>query len=134
MSINKIMLAGRLAKDPEFKEIRPGLNACKLTLAVVSVLKGKDGQIQKEVTYVESTVWNKQAELCRDSLKKGNMVTIDGRLKQEKWVDKESGKQRSRLVVAPDQVLFMEPKSALEKEADKISQDSLTGFVDELPF
>lgn len=126
MTINKVLLAGRLARDPEIKEIRSGLTACKLTIVTEYNFK-KDGQDNKELCFTECTLWNKQAERCANSLKKGSMVTMEGRLKLEKWVDKETGKERSKLAVAAENIIFMEPKQLeIEKSAET--------WNDELPF
>lgn len=104
-TINKVFLTGRLARDPEYKEVKPGIEACRLVLTTSWENKRQDKQ---EVCYIDCTVWSAEARLCRDHLKKGNIVSLEGRLKLETWVDKQSGNQRSKHVVVADTITFLE--------------------------
>lgn len=106
MTLNKVWLVGRLARDPESKEIKQFL-VCKLTVVVETSLKSRDEE-KKEVCYMDCTVWNKEAELCQKYLKKGSYICIEGRLKQDKWIDKDSGKERTKHVLVAENVTFLE--------------------------
>ncbi len=128
MTINKIFMCGRLTKDPESKEIKSGLMACKLTIATEHSYKGKDGLQIKDPCFMECTVWNKQAEICNNSLKKGSLVSLEGRIKQEKWTDKDTGKERVKHVIHADSIVFMDSK----KETGQTHEDPV--WEDELPF
>ena len=113
MTINKVFLAGRLVRDPEIKELNASLVVCKITLATDYSYASKDGLKQKESCFTECTLWNKQAELCAASLRKGSLVTVEGRLKMDKWTDKETGKERSKHTIAVDAIVFMQPKESM---------------------
>ena len=131
MTINKIILSGRLARDPELRELSSNTFVCKIVVATDYTYKNKDGLESKEVCFTECVVWNKQAERCGAALKKGSMVTVEGRLKQENWIDKDSAKERTKHVVAASAVVFMEPRGPLTQEP---VQQIETMLVDELPF
>lgn len=128
MNINRIIVSGRLAKDPEVKDINPSLSVCRMSIVTEHKYKGKDGQETKEVCFHECSVWNKQAERCAATLKKGSLVTVEGRLKMEKWVDKATAVERSKHVIAVDTIIFMEPK----EEYQPVQKQFEAG--DELPF
>jgi single-strand DNA-binding protein len=144
-SINKVILAGRLTRDPELKEVKPGINVCKFSIATEFVYKSKGGPETKDVCFTEVAVWFKLAELCGASLKKGSLVTVEGRLKQEKWTDK-TGTERSKHIVSADTVVFMEPRLAEPKTVEPANRDlnklldnreaaeAGNAWVDELPF
>lgn len=106
MSINRVILAGYLARAIEIKEIRPGLMMGKITVTTVHKYK-KDGELVKETCFMECTLWNELARRC-EGLKKGELVTVDGRLKQETWRDRETGQERFKYVVIADNVIFNE--------------------------
>ena len=126
MSINIITVGGRLAADPTINEINPNTTVCNLTVVTEYNYKKPDGTYGKELCFADCTLWNRHAEMCA-LLKKGAMVTVTGRLKQEKWVNKDTGKSSSRFIIAADTILFMEPKPIETK-------DSFTESFDELPF
>ena len=68
---------------------------------------GEDGQKIEEVTFVDVTLWGRQAELASQYLGKGKPVFIEGRLQTDSWTDKETGKQRSRLKVVGENMQFI---------------------------
>lgn len=110
MDINRVFFTGRLTKDPESREVKPGLTLCKIIVATDASYKKEGAEPVKETAFVECTTWNKVAESCSSNLKKGSSVAIEGRLKMEKWIDKDTAKERSRLAIATDTVIFLDPK------------------------
>lgn len=106
-SYNRIILMGHLTRDPELTYIQGGTAIAKFGLAVNRKFAGKDGEKKEEVDFFDIEAWEKQAENCNEYLKKGSGVLIEGRLKQERWEDKESGKQRSRIKVVASVVQFL---------------------------
>ena len=113
-SINTVTLVGRLVRDPELKEIRPGLTACKITIATDWQKKMKDGEIKKEVTFTEATLWSAQAEMCAKYCKKGTVIGVVGRLRQEKWLDKTTQQERSKHTVAVEEIIYFERLKDIE--------------------
>lgn len=98
--MNKILLVGRLVKDPEFKTISEEKNMARFILAVGRNYKEANGE--KKADFIPVSVWGRKAIVVRDYLKKGNLVTLGGRLKTSSYED-ESGNKRHRYeVVAED--------------------------------
>ena len=135
MPFNKIILQGNLTRDPELKEVGAS-QVCKFALAVSSISKKEDDTI-----FMEIAVWGSQADACSKWLKKGSPALVSGRLKQEKWTDK-NGEEKSKFVVVSEQVVFLGTKNdtapmPLGKEKIK-SVDPSTGQgeldFDSLPF
>lgn len=130
-SINKVFISGRLAADPARSEIRPGLVACRLSIVTEHKIRNKEGVEQKEVCFIDSTVWNKMAEECVKNFKKGSSITLEGRLKQEKWVDKKTGLERTKHAIAIETIIW--PEKAPEITKPEAKSDGFD-FDDSLPF
>jgi len=111
MELNKVLIAGNLTRDPELKTIPSGTALCEFGLASNRRWRrqGED-QLQEETCFVEVTVWGRSGENCNQYLNKGSGVLVEGRLKYDRWDDKETGKARSKLTVVADRVHFM-PRS-----------------------
>lgn len=112
-NFNRVILAGNLTRDPELRYTPSGTAVCSLDLAVNSFFTDKAGKKQEDAVFVPITVWKRQAELCAEYLKKGRPVLVEGRLKQERWTDKDNNK-RQRLVVVASLTRFLgtPPKKA----------------------
>jgi len=104
-SFNRVFLIGNLTRDPELRYTPSGAAVANLRLAVNSTYKGQDGQKKEEVCFITIVVWNKQAEICNQYLKKGRPVLIEGRLIYRSW--EQDGKTRSTLEVRADRVQFL---------------------------
>ena len=107
-SLNRVFLIGNVTRDPELRYIPSGTAVTDLGVAVNSAWTGKDGQKHEEVTFVDVTLWGRQAELASEYLTKGRPVFIEGRLQLDQWQDKE-GQKRSRLRVVGERMQFLGP-------------------------
>ena len=107
--MNKVILMGRLTRDPEVKYTTSGKCVCSFTLAVDRGFKNADGQ--KEADFIPVVVWGKAAELCGNSLAKGHRLLVDGRIQVRNYDDKNGQKKWMTEVVA-NSVEFIEPKSS----------------------
>lgn len=105
-SYNHVVLMGNLTRDPELRYTPQGKAVCDFDIAINHQYKDSKGEKIEQVDFVPITIWAKQAELVAEFLKKGRQCLVEGRLKQEKWVNKE-GKKRSRLKVNGVRVLFL---------------------------
>lgn len=112
-NFNRIILAGNLTRDPELRYTPSGTPVASFDLAINSFYTDSKGEKKEDATFVPITVWKRQAELCAEHLKKGRPVLVEGRIKQERWDDKEN-KKRSRLTVIASLVRFLgsPPKAA----------------------
>jgi single-strand DNA-binding protein len=93
-SVNKVILVGRLGKDPEVRYLPDGGAVCNITLATSETWKDKtSGEKQEKTEWHRVTFYRKLAEIAGEYLKKGREVYVEGRLETRKWTDKE-GKDR----------------------------------------
>src|SRR5438093_13714980 len=106
-SYNKVLLMGNLTRDPEIKYTPKGMAVTELGLAVNREYTTDSGEKREEVTFVDVTVWGRQAETSAEYLKKGRPVFIEGRLQLDTWDDKASGQKRSKLRVVAERVQFL---------------------------
>lgn len=105
--MNKIVLLGRLVRDPEVRYTTTGKVVCQFTLAVDRPFTNQDGQ--KEADFINIVVWGKVGELAGDSLGKGHRVLIDGRLQIRSYDGKDGNKRYVTEVIA-NSVYFIERK------------------------
>ena len=105
--MNKIILMGRLTRDPEVRYTTTGKVVCQFTLAVDRPFTNQDGQ--READFINIVVWGKIAELCGNSLTKGQRALVDGRLQLRSYDAKDGGKRYVTEVVA-NSVEFIERK------------------------
>ncbi len=106
-SVNKVFLIGNLTRDPELRYTTNGSAVTDLGLATNRAFTTKEGERREEVTFIDVTVWNRQAETCCQYLKKGQPVHIEGYLKMDSWDDKNTGEKRSKLKVEAERVQFL---------------------------
>ena len=103
--LNKVLIAGRLTGDPDLKYLPSGMALCKLRVANTRYYKGRDGDRREESTFVDVTVWDKQAEFVGERLKKGRPVLVEGRLRMDSWEDKTTGQKRTRIEIVAQRVV-----------------------------
>ena len=106
MSLNKVMLIGRLGKDVELKYTPSGQAVANFSLATSERFSGKDGQRQERTEWHTIVAWGKQAELANQYLAKGREVYIEGRIQTRSWDDRDGNKRYKTEVVA-NQILFL---------------------------
>jgi single-strand DNA-binding protein len=100
MSVNKVILVGRLGRDPETRFTGGGQAVANFSVATDETYKDRNGERQKRTEWHKIVVWGKQAEIAQQYLKKGSLVFIEGRIQSREWQDKEGQKRTSFEVVA----------------------------------
>ncbi|MGB8323310.1 MAG: single-stranded DNA-binding protein [Candidatus Acidiferrum sp.] len=100
MSVNKVMLVGRLGRDPETRYTGGGQAVANFSVATDETYKDRNGEKQKRTEWHKIVVWGKQAEIAQQYLKKGSLVFIEGRIQSREWQDKEGQKRTSFEIVA----------------------------------
>jgi single-strand DNA-binding protein len=100
MSVNKVILVGRLGRDPETRYTGGGQAVCNFSLATDESFKSKSGERQKRTEWHKIVVWGKQAEIAQQYLKKGAQIYLEGRIQSREWTDKENQKRTSFEIVA----------------------------------
>ena len=124
---NSVVLLGRMARDPELKYVQSGAPLCTFSIATNHHYTKSDGQKAKTVTFVDIDAWRHLAELCSQFLKKGREVLIAGELRQDRWIDAQTQKPRSKLKVVAHDVRFVGPKpenGSLEAPASEIEPEA----------
>ncbi len=129
--LNRIILIGRLTKDPELKYTPNGTAVATFTLAVDRARTNAQGE--READFINIVVWQKQAENCANYLGKGSLAAVDGRL-QIRSFDGQDGQRRWMTEVIADTVRFLDKKGE-GKRSEGGSMGSDIGFTDEdIPF
>ena len=105
--LNKIILMGRLTRDPELRKTQSGTAVASFTLAVDRDYKPQDGE--RETDLIDIVAWRGTGEFVSKYFTKGRMAVVEGRLQIRDWTDREGGKRRSAEVVA-DNVYFGDSK------------------------
>ena len=107
-SFNKVILVGNLTRDPEVKYTTGGTAVAEVGLAVNRTwFDQKSNEKKEETTFVDVTLWGRQAEVAGEYLSKGRRVLIEGRLQLDSWNDKETGQKRSKLRVVGEQMQML---------------------------
>jgi len=117
-NLNKVMLIGRLTRDPESRTIPSGNKVVNFGFAVNNRRKNaQSGQWEEEPVFLDCEAWNSGREggrqlgdLIEQYLKKGHQAYIEGHLKLDQWTDKNDGSKRSKLKLVVDNVQFLEPR------------------------
>lgn len=92
--INKVILVGRLGKDPEGRHTNSGMAVCNFSVATDSKRGGESATEWHEVV-----AWDKQAQFCTQYLSKGRLVYVEGRLQTRSWEDQNTGQKRYKTEV-----------------------------------
>src|SRR5690606_1049092 len=106
-NLNKVMLIGNLTRDPELRYTPKGTAVADIALAINRVWNNEQGQKQEETTFVDITLWGRQAELAQQYLTKGRGAYVEGRLQMDPWDDKQTGQKRSKLKVVAESLQFL---------------------------
>lgn len=107
--INRVVLVGRLTKDPELKYTQTGIAVCRFTLAVNQPFKSEGGE--KKTDFIQCVAWRKQAENVANYLKKGSLAGVDGRIQTGSF-EGQDGKRVYTTEVVADSTQFLEPKNS----------------------
>ena len=99
-SINKVILIGRLGKDPEIKYTAGGAPVAKFSLATDEVFKDRAGEQQKRTEWHNIVAWNRLAEICGEYLTKGKQIYIEGSIRSRQWEDQSGNKRTAYEIVA----------------------------------
>ena len=120
--LNSILLEGNVVRDVQVRKTQKGTPVCNFTIASNRTYKSEAGSFEREVYFFDIEAWGKLSDICSENCSKGRGVRVVGRLKQNRWTDKD-GKRTSRINVVADHVefrpIFQAPEDivkAVEKE------------------
>lgn len=130
-SINQVILMGRLTRDPEQRTTTSGKTIVSFSIAV-----DRGGQ-DDEADFFNINAWEKLGDLVMQYLGKGRRVLVQGRLRQDRWDDKETGKKQSRIEVTATDVTFLDGPSGddtgANRSAGKKTEDVVIEDIDDKP-
>ncbi|MBU0595043.1 MAG: single-stranded DNA-binding protein [Gammaproteobacteria bacterium] len=147
-SVNKVILVGRLGKDPETRYMPNGDAVTNITLATSETWKDKNGEKQEKTEWHRVTFYRKLAEIAGEYLKKGSMAYVEGRLETRKWTDKAGVDKYTTEIIANEmqmlssrsgggntfEVVDREPSSGGAAKPAKKTGGEFDDFEDDIPF
>ncbi len=125
-SYNRVVLVGNLTRDPELRYIPSGTAVTEVGLAVNDRRKSSTGEWVDETTFVDVTLWARQAEVACQYLSKGSSVLIEGRLKLDTWESNE-GQKRSKLRVVGERMQMLGGRQSAATGARGGPSDDVAG-------
>ncbi len=127
--INYVIVAGNLTKDPVFRETTNKTPVVNFSIASNRKFKDSTNQWQEDVCYVGVVAWNKLAESCRDRLKKGSAVLVDGELQSRSWKT-EDGHNRSIVEIKARRIQFLN-KRLIGSENGTLKEDEVNSIIED---
>lgn len=121
--INKVILVGRLGKEPETRYTNSGQAVCNFSMATDESYKDRAGEKKQKTEWHRIVVWGKLSEICQQYLKKGALVYIEGKLQAREWEDRRdnSKKQATEIVAFSMKMLGPKPNGGRQ---DAVSEDA----------
>jgi single-strand DNA-binding protein len=104
--LNQVIMIGRLTRDAELKYTSGGVAACKFSIAVNRKKKNGDQWVD-EANFFDVVLWGRQGEALNQYLAKGKQIGVDGELRQERWQDRDSGQNRSRVEIVASKIQLL---------------------------
>ena len=117
-SLNSVLIEGNLTGDPAKRELAGGAIVCTFTVATNRYFN-QDNERKQEVSFFDVEVWNRTAELCLKTLSRGRGVRVVGRLKQDRWTDKE-GANHAKVKVVGESIEF---KTKFDKKPSEVADE-----------
>lgn len=119
--VNKVMLIGRLGKDPELRYTTNGQPVANFTLATTEVRGSKDTEKQEYTEWHRVVAWGRLAEICGEYLSKGKMVYVEGSLRTRSWDDKQGNKRWTTEIISQTMQIL---SPAGEKQTEDVKKDA----------
>lgn len=108
MSLNRVVLVGRLVADPEIKYTTAGVPVASMRIAVNRITKNDQNEYESD--FFNVTAWRRTAEFASTYLTKGRLISVDGRLQERRWVDQATGQKRSAVDIVADNIEGLDRK------------------------
>jgi single-strand DNA-binding protein len=127
--LNSVLVAGNLTKDPIFRQTSNNTPVVNFSIAANRKYKDSSNQWQEDVCYIGIVAWNKLAESCRDRLKKGSAVLVDGELQSRSWKT-EDGHNRSIVEIKAKRIQFLNKVGKTSGNGENGSSESIEDDLD----
>jgi single-strand DNA-binding protein len=115
--LNKVMIIGRLGKDPEMRYTPGGSPVTTFSVAAGRQWKDGSGEVREETEWFNVVTWNKLAEICNEHLHKASRVYIEGRLQTRQW-QVQDGQSRNRTEVIASDMIMLDGRGGREHMSD----------------
>lgn len=132
-SLNKVILIGRLTRDPDMRFTPSGQPVSNFSVATDETYVGKDGQKVEKAEFHRIVAWGKQAEFCGNYLSKGRLVYVEGKLETRKWTDKD-GAEKYTTEIKADNVQALDRKPEGQQQAAPQEQYNANDDMNGAPF
>lgn len=136
-SLNKVILIGRVGKDPETRFLSNGDSVSSFSIATSEKWNDKSGETQERTEWHNCVAFRKLADVIAQWVKKGALLCVEGKIRTEKWTDKD-GADRHSTKIYVDQMQMLGGKRAEEpaapKAPPKATADAFDGMDDDIPF
>lgn len=110
-SVNKVILVGRLGKDPDVKTFENGVKLCRFPLATTETYKDKEGEKVEHTEWHQVVLWRNLAKIGETILSKGDLIYIEGRIRQRSWTDAETKEQKYSFEIVGDELHLLTRKA-----------------------
>ena len=131
--LNTITIIGRLTRDAKIEYTQGGTSLCNISIA--SNESQKDGDNWKDyANFFDVTIWGKQAEGLAQYLLKGKQIAVEGRLHQDRWTDKETNQNRSKVKITAERVQLLGGKKEEAAPQEQPATADADKFDDDIPF
>jgi single-strand DNA-binding protein len=127
--LNKVMIIGRLGRDPEMRYTPSGRPVTTYSVATSRSWNTSEGERRTETEWFNVVAWGSLAEICKQYLTKGQQVYVEGRLQSRQWDDSDGNKHSSIEIVANEMIMLSE-----RREAAELAHEYDLGEEDEFPF
>ena len=133
-SVNRVTLIGNLGKDPDLRYTPAGQPVTKFPIATSERWKDKDGQFQQRTDWHNIVAWGRQAEVCKEYLKKGSPVYVEGRIQNRSYDDKDGNRKYITEIIANR--IQMLGKKGEEASVEEVASESEIQETegDDIPF
>ena len=128
--LNKVMIIGRLGRDPEMRYTPSGRPVTTYSVATNRTWNTSDGERHTETEWFNIVAWGNLAEICKQYLTKGQQVYVEGRLQTRHWEDSDGKRHTSTEIVANEMIILSDRKEAFKNNEEEASAEE----KDEFPF
>lgn len=132
-SVNRVILVGRLGRDPEMRFTGSGQGVCNFSLATDEKFTNKSGERQERTEWHNIVAWSKLAEICQQYLHKGSLVYVEGRIQSREYDSRDGGKKHVTEIVISD-MRMLGPKENGRAESTESEREPVAVSDEDIPF
>lgn len=134
-SVNKVIILGRLGKDPVVRSTPSGAEVAQFSVATETSYKDKSGEWQKNTDWHDCVAWGKLADVVKQHTQKGSQIYLEGRLQTRSWDDKQSGQKRYKTEIIVGELCLLGEKRERLQSAESSYADPASEIADDdIPF